>query len=306
MHHTAPAFARAVVGPRRFALQHRVAGPLAHQELCLARLAAPCPPSADPLSPPLHHHRASLVHTQVRITNSQCLVQIVGAKVVGDYVLAQASSKELTGHGMPVSQTSYAACYATGLLVARRLLKTLKLDTHYVGQTEVDGEVFFVEEAEDGPRPFYALLDIGLARASTGARVFAALKGATDGGIEIPHSEKRFPGYAEGAFDASVMRGAIFGAPTAAYMKLMQEENAEKYNKHFSRFIKAGIKADDLEAKWGSVHASIRKNPERAAKKAFTKWVSKNQKTLSKAEKKARVDTKLAAGWIPVSMPHDS
>merc|ERR1719362_1688594 len=27
------------------------------------------------------------------------------------------------------------------------------------------------------------------------AKVFAALKGAVDGGLDIPHSEKRFPGY---------------------------------------------------------------------------------------------------------------
>ena len=38
-------------------------------------------------------------------------------------------------------------------------------------------------------------LDVGLARTSTGAKVFAAMKGAADGGLDIPHSVKRFPGY---------------------------------------------------------------------------------------------------------------
>jgi len=37
-------------------------------------------------------------------------------------------------------------------------------------------------------------LDIGLARTTTGARIFGAMKGAADGGIDIPHSVKRFPG----------------------------------------------------------------------------------------------------------------
>ena len=32
-----------------------------------------------------------------------------------------------------------------------------------------------------------------ISRATTGARVFGALKGAVDGGLDIPHSEKRFP-----------------------------------------------------------------------------------------------------------------
>lgn len=54
------------------------------------------------------------------------------------------------------------------------------------GTPEVNGEFFVVEE--DGERrPFYALLDVGLKRTTTGARVFGALKGAADGGIEIPH-----------------------------------------------------------------------------------------------------------------------
>jgi Ribosomal large subunit proteins 60S L5, and 50S L18 len=50
------------------------------------------------------------------------------------------------------------------------------------GQTDPEavGEDFNVEEVDDGPRPFTALLDTGLKRTSTGSRVFAALKvGAT-------------------------------------------------------------------------------------------------------------------------------
>ena len=33
-----------------------------------------------------------------------------------------------------------------------------------------------MEEAEEGPRPFTALLDTGLKRTSTGSKVFAVLK----------------------------------------------------------------------------------------------------------------------------------
>ena len=38
-----------------------------------------------------------------------------------------------------------------------------------------------------------AVLDIGLAAATRGNRVFAALKGMVDGGLEIPHGEDIFP-----------------------------------------------------------------------------------------------------------------
>jgi len=42
-----------------------------------------------------------------------------------------------------------------------------------------------------------ALLDIGLVRTTVGNRVFGVLKGATDGGLYVPHNNKRFPGYAK-------------------------------------------------------------------------------------------------------------
>ena len=64
--------------------------------------------------------------------------------------------------------------------------------------TEADGEFKLTESAEvDGRtrRPFKAFLDVGLKKTTTGARVFGAMKGASDGGLYIPHSESRFPGY---------------------------------------------------------------------------------------------------------------
>ena len=38
-----------------------------------------------------------------------------------------------------------------------------------------------------------AVLDIGLNRATPGARVFAALKGAVEAGLDVPHSEEILP-----------------------------------------------------------------------------------------------------------------
>merc|ERR1712093_930599 len=46
-----------------------------------------------------------------------------------------------------------------------------------------------------GRFPFKAILDIGLARTTTGARIFGAMKGAVDGGLAIPHKPNRFPGF---------------------------------------------------------------------------------------------------------------
>ncbi len=72
--------------------------------------------------------------------------------------------------------TNYAAAYCTGLLLARRVLKKFNLDGVYQGQSKVDGEHFMVDDADGGPGAFRACLDVGLARTSTGARIFAAMK----------------------------------------------------------------------------------------------------------------------------------
>ncbi len=56
------------------------------------------------------------------------------------------------------------------------MLKKFNLDGVYQGQTKVDGEHFMVEDAEGGHGAFRACLDVGLARTSTGARVFGAMK----------------------------------------------------------------------------------------------------------------------------------
>lgn len=116
----------------------------------------------------------------VRFTNRECICQIIYATLAGDKVMESAHGHELSRYGLPVGHKNYAAAYSTGLLLARRLLRKLGLDETYEGQTEIDGEDYHVEPADDGPRPFRAYLDVGLARTTTGARVFGALKVGTN------------------------------------------------------------------------------------------------------------------------------
>ena len=62
---------------------------------------------------------------------------------------------------------------------------------------EADGkDVDFVQlcnQKDITYKPFICYLDLGLVRATRGNRVFAAMKGAIDGGIHIPHNPKIFP-----------------------------------------------------------------------------------------------------------------
>ena len=123
----------------------------------------------------------------VRFTNKDIVCQIAYAKIEGDVIVCAAYAHELPRYGVKVGLTNYAAAYCTGLLCARRLLQKYNLGDKYEGQTEVDGEHFTVEDNDDGPGAFRAYLDVGLKRTSTGARVFGAMKGAADGGLDVPH-----------------------------------------------------------------------------------------------------------------------
>ena len=141
----------------------------------------------------------------------------------------------------------------------------------YEGNVDnVDGEEYHVEqEADDEKRPFKALLDVGLAATSTGAKVFGAMKGATDGGLHIPHSGKRFPGSkriegAEWEGDADFHRNYIFGQHVADHMRQLEENDNDLYKRKFSTYIKEGISADDLEDMYTNAHAAIRAEPNKA------------------------------------------
>jgi large subunit ribosomal protein L5e len=221
----------------------------------------------------------------VRITNKDVICQVVSSKIVGDQVLCAAYSHELTKYGLKVGLSNYSAAYCTGLLLARRLLQKLGLDKKYEGITETDGNKFLVEH-KSGARPFKAYADLGVARTTTGARIFGAIKGACDGGLYIPHSNKRFPGYNKesGEFDPAVHRDRIYGAHVSKYMAELSKSDPESYKKQFSKYIEAGIKADGIEALYKKVHAAIRADP---------KFVKKEAKTVeAKRFSRAKLDVK--------------
>jgi len=232
----------------------------------------------------------------VRISNRDITCQVAYSRIEGDKIVSAAYSHELPKYGVKVGLTNYAAAYCTGLLLARRLLKKLGLDNLYEGTTDVTGDEYNVEGVDDGPGAFRCYLDVGLNRTSTGARVFAAMKGAVDGGLNIPHSTKRFPGYdAESkSFNAEVHRSHIFGLHVSEYMKSLEEEDPEAFKRQFSQYIKQGINADQIEGIYKNAHAAIRADPEieKKAEKAPAAHKRWNKRKLTNAERKDRVAQK--------------
>jgi len=232
----------------------------------------------------------------VRLTNTGVICQVVYAKIEGDYVMTAAYSNELPKYGVKSGLNNYPAAYCVGLLCARRLLTKLNMDKEYVGQTEPDGEMFMVEEGENS-RPFCAYLDIGLTRATCGNKVFGVMKGAVDGGLEIPHNEKRFPGYADKELDVETFRARIFGEHIADYMETLAEEEPDEYKAKFSGYIKAGITSDNLVDMYKNAHTAIRANPAHVKKATKEGMVHKryNKKKSTYKERKNKIKQKLEA-----------
>jgi large subunit ribosomal protein L18 len=102
----------------------------------------------------------------VRKTNRHIIIQLVTAEMDGDRTLIAANSAELETYGYRGSTSSTPAAYLTGMLFAVKAKK-----------------------ADHGR----AILDIGLNRATPGARVFAALKGAVEAGLDVPHGKQILP-----------------------------------------------------------------------------------------------------------------
>ncbi|KAJ5904265.1 60S ribosomal protein L5 [Penicillium tannophilum] len=243
----------------------------------------------------------------VRFTNRDIVTQIVYSEVSGDKVLCAAYAHELKRYGINQGLTNYAAAYATGLLLARRALTKLGLAEQFKGVDEATGEHSLVEavETEDGERrPFKAFLDVGLVRTSTGNRVFAAMKGASDGGVFIPHSDRRFPGYdiETEELDADLLRNYIMGGHVSEYMETLADEDEERYKSQFTKYIEEEVDAGDLEEIYTEAHSAIREDPfkkdeDEGAKKTKEEWKAESKKykveRLTREQKKARVQEKI-------------
>ncbi len=118
-----------------------------------------------------YYRRRSLLQSRrprlvVRKTNTRTLVQIINANVVGDITVASANANELTKYGWNASSSNLPAAYLTGLLAGLRAKSR--------GVKE-------------------AVLDVGLNPPIKGSRIYAALKGVIDAGLEVPHKEEVLP-----------------------------------------------------------------------------------------------------------------
>ena len=110
--------------------------------------------------------RTELPRAIVRNTLRYTIVQFATYDPKGDVILAAATTKELEKFGWKGPTGNTTSAYLAGYLAGKRAL---------------------AKDVEE------AILDIGLASPAKGSKVFAALKGMVDAGIEIPHDEGVLP-----------------------------------------------------------------------------------------------------------------
>jgi len=131
------------------------------------------------------------------------------------------------------------------------------------------------------------------------------MKGASDGGLLIPHSENRFPGYdiETKELDAETLRKYIFGGHVAEYMETLADDDEERFKALFAGYINDEIEADGLEELYADAHKQIREDPfkkdeDEGEKKSKDYWKEESKKyrtkKLTKAEKEQRVKEKIA------------
>jgi len=226
----------------------------------------------------------------VRFTNKDITVQFVHSRLTGDIVEEVAYSHELAHYGVKAGLTNQAASYLVGYLAGRRLVQKLNREAD-----EKNLEIAQIG-SEERTAPIYNL-DVGLARTTTGAKIFTVLKGVVDAGIDVPHSDSRFFGYDDEQKQANpdAHRDRILGKHVSVYMQLLKDDDEDAYKRQFGKFIELGITPESLEAMYKKARDAIEANPARVEhpKKDIKvqRWTAK---ALTLAERKARVVTKKA------------
>lgn len=157
----------------------------------------------------------------VRVSNQNIIVQLVKSHIIGDEILTQTSSKELSEkYGWLASGKNIPAAYLLGLIAGNKALEA------------------GIEEAN---------LDIGLKKATKGSKVFAVVKGANDAGLNIPS-------------DSDIMPSpeSINGSIIAEYAENM--EDPLEYEKRFSSYLRSGLRPEALNSHFEEVKARIEEN----------------------------------------------
>lgn len=143
----------------------------------------------------LKYVKSGLPRLVIRKSNRYITVQVVESRQGGDGTLVTVTSKHLAKYGWRGGGKNLPAAYLTGLLAG------------------------LIAKKKNVRK---AIVDIGLYTPVDGSRVFAAVKGFLDAGVEVPVSDEKLPG-----------EDRISGAHIQEYYLKLREESPE--SRQFSR-----------------------------------------------------------------------
>ena len=102
----------------------------------------------------------------IRKSLTNMYIQLINFEPIGDKIIISGSGFDLKKLGWKHNAGNTPAAYLIGLLTGKKMIGK--------GMKE-------------------AVLDIGMQKSTKGCRLFAALKGVVDAGVEVPHSEEILP-----------------------------------------------------------------------------------------------------------------
>jgi len=145
--------------------------------------------------------------------------QLIKAEVGGDKVIVSVHSNELAKkYGWQGGGGNLPAAYLTGLLCGYKA-------------------------AASGVKE--AVLDLGLHAPTKSSRVFAALKGALDAGLMIPHNENKLPD-----------EKRVQGQHVSEYAKQLSS-TPDSYQKRFAEQLSRGLRPEEITEHFSQVKQKI-------------------------------------------------
>ena len=146
----------------------------------------------------------------VRVSNANVIVQVINVAKDGDVTVASAHSKELNKLGWKAGNKNTSAVYLTAYLCGKKAVAA-----------GVD----------------YAVADIGLKSPIKGAKVFAAVKGAADAGLNVPYGESIIPS-----------EDRINGEHIAEYAESLDEDELKaKFSQYFAKGLNPAYLPEHFE-----------------------------------------------------------
>jgi len=145
-------------------------------------------------------------------------VQFIDYNPKGDKVILSVHSKDLEKFEWKMNKGNIPSAYLTGILAGKKAKK------FGVGQ---------------------AVLDIGLNKSVKASRIYAALKGVLDSGVQVTHSKDVLPSDER-----------VTGRHIADYVAKLKG-NEEKQGDRFSGYAKAGLSADVIKSHFNDTKKRI-------------------------------------------------